>query len=271
VRSKTTLIPDLWERDWTPLTSPPPKADDTLVDAGFVPGPVWKPLTVNEETGAVSYLMHIPPNWHDNVLDVHPTNEEGFVLAGHVTLGHPGTPEFGDMPIGNYCYRPPNILHGPARVPSVDGVTLFQRTDGELRIMRYEGDEFPHEHLQPITDEYKTWPVEWKEVNDTTAIPDEPATGGWTGTQQRWVWRNRETGGGCTIITIPPGWSGPGSPCRGSVEEFVIEGAFTAGGVEFPTWGYAYRHPGDAAGEYSSETGARVLCVWDEADEMAEA
>jgi hypothetical protein len=268
VRTKTTLIPDLWERDWEPLTSPEPDPNSPLSEEGFVPGPVWKLLTTNEETGACSYLMHIPPNWHDNDLDIHPTNEEGFVLAGEVQLGNPDEDTFGFMPVGNYCYRPPNILHGPARVPSEDAVTLFQRTDGELRIMRYRGDEFPYKHLQPITDEHKTWPVEWKEVNDTTKIPDEPSTGGWEGAKHRWVWRNTETGGGCAIITLPAGWSGTGSACKGSVEEFVIEGAFTAGGVEFPRWGYAYRHPGDAAGEYSSENGARILCIWDEANEM---
>jgi hypothetical protein len=262
VREKTTLVPDLMDRDWIPL--------DTSRD-GNVPGPVWKPLTADPETGACSYLMHLPPNWHDNELDIHPTVEEGYVLRGGTTLGDPALDTFGPHPVGNYMYRPPNIIHGPARASKLDGATLFQRMSGELRILRYEKDDFPQKHKQPVTDEWKTWPIPWEEEIDTTSLPDEPSTGGWEGTTHRWVYRNKETNGGCVIITVPAGWTGTGSACRGSVEEFVIEGTLVAGGVEFPQWGYAYRHPGDPAGNYASPEGARILCLWDEADEMAEA
>lgn len=262
MRSKTTIIPDLWERDWIPL--------DTQRD-GNVPGPVWKPLTENEETGACSYLMHLPPNWHDNDLDWHPGTEEGFVLSGGTTLGKEGEAGYGIHDVGNYLYRPPGILHGPARAPHVNGATLFQRMGSALRILRYEGKDFPYRHLQPITDQHKNWPVPWREEIDTTALRPEASAGGWSGAQHSWVYRNSETGGGCLIITLPAGWEGVGSAARGSVEEFVIEGSITAGDVEFPMWGYAYRHPGDPAGHYSTETGARLLCVWEESDEMAEA
>jgi hypothetical protein len=169
---------------------------------------------------------------------------------------------------GDYCYRPPGILHGPARIPSINGATFFQRMSSELRILRYDGDEFPHRNFQPITDEHKTHPVPWRERIPTADIPWAASTGGWSGTRHKWVWRNSETGGGCVIVELPAGWAGAGSAARGSIEEFVLDGAITAGDTEFRLWGYAHRPAGQAAGRYATTDGAQLLCYWDDADEF---
>jgi hypothetical protein len=260
MRTGLVTIPSAWETDWIPL--------DTIRD-GNVGGPAWKLLSKDEETGACSYLMHMPPNWHDEVLDYHPGVEEAYVLAGVSTMGEAdqgGT----RLEVGDYCYRPPGILHGPARIPSINGATFFQRMSSELRILRYDGDEFPHENFQPITDEYKTHPVTWAEKTSTDDLPWETSTGGWTGARHKWVWRNTETGGGCVILDLPAGWQGTGSPAIGSIEEFVLEGGMQAGGVEYRSWGYAHRPPGQPAGRYSTLEGARLLCYWDESNELVE-
>ena len=145
------------------------------------------------------------------------------------------------MGTGCYLYRPPGILHGPASAPSDNGATILQRMNGEVRILRYDGDEFPHEHLQAITDEYKTWPVEWNEHLDVSAMPWEPVTSGpWTGTSFKTVHRNKVTGGGAVLLNIPGGWRGEGSRVRATVEEFVVHGEYTAGAEHYGKWGYSY-------------------------------
>lgn len=70
------------------------------------------------------------------------------------------------------------------------------------------------------------------------------------------------------MIELPPRISGPGTLCRGHVEEFVIDGSFTAGGLEFARWGFACRPAGGAAGSYRSEGGATLIC-WFEENELA--
>ena len=69
------------------------------------------------------------------------------------------------------------------------------------------------------------------------------------------------------MLDLPAGWRGEGSPARGPLEEFVLEGDLLAGGVEFGKWGYAYRPAGDAAGKYFSQGGATMLAWWNGADE----
>jgi hypothetical protein len=159
-------------------------------------------------------------------------------------------------------------LHGPAVIPDIGGCTILHRMSGELRILRYDGDEFPHRHMQPITEDLETWPIPYDENVPTGGIPWEESTGGWTGARHKWVWRYPHTGGGVVMFDLPPGWEGTGSPAAGSVEEFVLEGSYEAAGVAFGRWGYAHRPPGEPAGSYRTENGARLLCYWDEADEF---
>lgn len=250
----TVSIPSAWSLDWVAL--------DTTRD-GNVGGPVWKVLREDPASGGLTYLMHLPPGWHDQDLDWHPTVEEGYKLAGATILGDNYLGE------GSYLYRPPGILHGPVSAPSDDGATILQRMSGEIRILRYDGDEFPHRHMQPITDQYKDWPVPWSEKIDTTELPWEPVTsGGWAGTRVRWIYRNGVTQGGAVLLELPAGWSGSGSAARGPVEEFVVSGAVTAGGIEYDKWGYAYRPAGSPAGHYATAAGALMFCWWDAASEI---
>ena len=173
------------------------------------------------------------------------------------------------MPKDCYLYRPPGILHGPVSVPSEDGATIIQRAVGEMRYFRYDGDEFPHEHGQPITDQYKDRPVTWNEHLDTNDLAWEPITsGGWAGASIKWFYRHRDTGGGALLLSLPAGCRGAGSPARGPVEEFVVKGELHADGVTCSEWGYAYRPVGMPAGEYASPEGALLFCWRNGANEL---
>lgn len=231
---------------------------------GNVPGPVLKLLTSDPESGAMTILIHLPPGWHDDLLDYHPCAEEGFRLHGWVEINGRR------LPVGNYLYRPAGILHGPVKVDPLVGATGIQRFPAPLRILRYTGDEFPHEDLQPITDEHERDPFTWHEKLDTTALPWEecPAGGPWAGARHRWLNRDRETGGGAIQLELPAGFTGHGARGRGTVEELVVSGAMEADGAEYVRWGYRCRAAGDASTRVASPGGALLVCWW-ERDELA--
>jgi hypothetical protein len=238
-----------WGMEWTPLASS---------DYGNVPGPVWK--VYRSVPGMTTYLMHLPPGWHDTLLDWHPFVEESYKLAGASKF------PTNRLDVGDFMYRPPGILHGPATIPDPEGATSIQRMSGELTIYRHDG---PGEHLEEMTDEHKTWPVEWNERKDMKALPWEPVTDGpWAGVSIKWGCRNTVTGGGALLMQIPAGWSGEGSRAQGGLEEFVVSGSYTAGGVTYEKWGYAYHPKGQPAGSYSSEEGAELWCWWDDSNEL---
>jgi hypothetical protein len=242
-------IPDTHELDWQPL----PTARD-----GNVPGPVFKLLSSDPETGGYTKLQHMPPGWHDPALDYHDAAEEAFRLVGWNQLADRR------ISVGCYLYRPAGILHGPASSDPVNGSTGISRFPSSARILRYTGDEFPHVDSQPITDDYLHSPIEWVELLDSNTLPWLEAPGPWAGASYKWLGRNRETGGGALLIDMPPGWEGGGAPGRGTTEEFVIEGSLIAGGVTYVKWGYACRAPGAPAGAYGTQEGARLICYWDE-------
>lgn len=247
-------IPDAHAIPWTAL----PTTD------GNVPGPVVKVLTTDPECGAMTILIHLPPGWHDDQLDYHPTAEEGFRLHGWVDINGR------HLPVGNYLYRPAGILHGPVKVDPVEGATGIQRFPAPLRILRYTGTEHPHDDLQPITDEHEHDPLAWHEKLDTTQLPwaDCPAAGPWAGARHRWLNRNPVTGGGAVQLDLPPGFSGPGARCRGAVEELVVTGTVDADGIRYVRWGYRCRTAGDASTRVATDEGALLLCWWDR-DELA--
>jgi hypothetical protein len=252
--AESLSIPSAWELDWQPL--------DTSRD-GNVPGPVIKLLRRDEETGGMTFMTHLPPGWKDDLLDWHPSVEEGFILAGACRLADRLLDE------DCYLYRPPGILHGPVGAPHDAGATILQRMDKELRILRYEGDTFPHEDSQPITKDHERWPVEWTEKLDTKELLWEAVeSGGWAGARIKWLHRNRETGGGLVLLDLPSGWRGGGSEARGDLEEFVVSGSVDAGGVRYGKWGYAFRPAGKPAAEYATDEGARLACWWNGADEL---
>ncbi len=254
---KLVSIPSAWELDWFGI----PTTD------GNVPGPALKILREDSETGALTFMTHLPPNWHDPLLDWHPSTEEGFIIAGDVRLGAGDAQRH--MKTGCYLFRPPGILHGPVDSPNDLGATIVQRTNAPLRILRYKGKKFPHQDLQPITNDYKKSDVAWSELTDTNTLKwVKILQGGWKGTRVRWVHENSRTGGGLVLIDIPAGWSGKGSAARGPLEEFVLTGDLKAGGVQYGKWGYAYRPEGEAAGRYSTKGGARLLAWWNGANEL---
>jgi hypothetical protein len=250
---EAVVIPSAWELDWTAIGT----------TDGNVPGPTLKILHQDVSSGGMTFLTHLPPNWHDDNLDFHPTSEEGFVIAGDVKLADRL------LTAGCYLYRPPFILHGPVRAPNDLGCTIFQRTNGPLRIMYYRGSEFPQKDGQPLRDDHLQSDIPWSERTDTNALAwDSIEKGGWSGTKLRWIHRNRRTGGGFVMIDIPPGWAGAGSAARGPVEEFVLTGSLEAGGTTFGKWGYASRPQGQPAGRYAAPQGARLLSYWNGANEI---
>lgn len=254
VRADTAVsIPSAWELDWVSIST----------DDGNVPGPVLKLLREDAVSGAQTFLLHLPPNWHDPALDWHPSTEEGYIIAGEVTLNDRR------LTAGCYLFRPPGILHGPAAAPHELGATIVQRTNGPLRILRYTGKKFPHRDLQPITDDHLTSDVKWTEKRNTRKLPwHKVTTGGWSGTRLRWVHRNTRTGGGLVMLDLPAGWRGEGSQARGAVEEFVLSGELSAGDVTYGKWGYAYRPAGQPAGGYRTDRGAVLLAWWNGANEL---
>lgn len=80
-----------WELDWTPV--------DTARD-GNVPGPVLKVLRSASAPDSLTFLLHVPPGWHDDVLDWHATTEESYVLEGAIELVDSW------LDVGSYLYRP---------------------------------------------------------------------------------------------------------------------------------------------------------------------
>jgi hypothetical protein len=246
-------IPDTAVINWAPIRSDAPEDDN-------VPGPLWKLLTEDRATGAVTYMTYLPPGWRDEVLDWHMTTEEGFRIGGG---------EGTASPPGRYLYRQPGQLHGPARAPLYEGATIIQRMSGPLRILRYNGTKYPRENLQFITDQHKTWPIDQVFVH-SNELPweDAPAGGGWAGARFKWLHRNKVNGGGAVLMDLPAGWKGTGAQARGPVEEFVVEGSVNSGGEQYVKWGYVCRAAGDPAGEYSTDEGAQLVCWWDEGSEL---
>ncbi len=165
--------------------------------------------------------------------------------------------------VGFYLYRRKGILHGPVYADPIVGMTSINRMDGESRILRYDGDEFPHVHGQPLTDDWKSSSYEWHEKLDTASLPWEPITNGpWAGVTGKWLNRNRDTGGGVILLELTEGWEGEGTQVRGTVEEFVVIGSLTAGGVEFSRWGYACRDEQTRAGSYRTDEATLLICWW---------
>jgi hypothetical protein len=225
---------------------------------GNVPGPVFKLLSRDAETGGSTIMLHLPPGWHDELLDWHPCSEEGLILAGLVTLADRRYSS------GVYLYRPPGILHGPAAAPHDDGATIIQRFDSELRILRYTGNEFPHRDLQPITRQAEDWPIEWVERLDPEERPWSTAESGpWEGARYKWLARDRRPGaGGSILIDLPAQWVGKGYEARGEIEEFVLAGEVEAPRERLERWGYACRPQGSPAGGLSTSDGARLIGWW---------
>jgi hypothetical protein len=243
------LIPDTHTIDWQIY---PTDRD------GNVSGPVFKVLTSDDETGARTRLLHLPPGWRDYELDWHPAVEEAMTIGGGIDMG--------GCHLEPYCYlyRPPGVLHGPVYADRRQGATFIIRMDRPSRILRYTGDEFPHRHAQPITTEYLESPFAWYEKLDCEGLPwlDAPS-GRWAGARFKWVNPHRETGGGCVMLELPPGWSGPSKAVSGTTEEFVLEGSVSVGDREYGKWGYACRAAGSTPGEYHSDDGALLICWWD--------
>lgn len=243
--------------DWEPFT--PPSGDAPMAMAKILSRGTGGPLTKDAGAPVATALVHTAPGWHDHALRASDTAEEVFGLVGD---GYFGVRPFA---VGSYFYRPPGILTGPRGAAPRSYVTTLRRFGtSERTAVPYDGEPGSGFDTRPLTDDHADWPVRWVERLDSEALAWQPVQGGpWGGADRKWLSRNRSSGGGTVIIALPPGWSGTGSPAHGNSEEFVLSGAVTAGGQLFDAWGYASRPAGEAAGDYETAGGARLICFWD--------
>ena len=241
------IIPDTFALDWVALPT----------TEGNVGGVAVKPLSRDEVTGGATFLVHLPPGWHDPQLDWHPATEESFKLAGWSRSGdrESGTP--------SYIYRPPGLLHGPTVAEATLGATFIARFDGDLSIIRVAAGA----QDQPMGPEYTAEGLIWHSDIDAVERRPAPADGPWAGAAVRELRRDPHTGGGLVLLDLPAGWSGVGSRAQGELEELVLQGRVRAGRDELTRWGYACRPAGAPAGSYATDEGA-VLACWLAVDEL---
>jgi len=109
----------------------PDALDTATMDWIFspIPGPpcglLLKPLRVDMETGASTFLSGIVPQYHYPFIEYHRCVEEAFLIRGDIRLGTSG-----NMEAGSYFYRPPYVSHGPFY--SHTGMLGLLSTDGAL-------------------------------------------------------------------------------------------------------------------------------------------
>lgn len=60
--TKPVVSPSAWELDWFGIPT----------TGGTVLVPALKLLREDSETGALTFMTRLPPNWHDPLLDSHP-------------------------------------------------------------------------------------------------------------------------------------------------------------------------------------------------------
>lgn len=246
-RSAVT-IPSTLACDWVALPT----------TEGNVGGVAVKALSSDEATGGATFLVHLPPGWHDPQLDWHPATEESFKIAGWSQSGsrESGTP--------SYIFRPPGLLHGPTLAEATLGATFIARFDGELKIVRVPAGA----QDEPMGEEYSAGGLVWIPDIERRERRQAPFGGPWAGVRVRELRRDPATAGGLVLLDLPPGWEGEGTRAAGESEELVLAGAVDAGGAELTRWGYACRPAGEAAGRYATRDGAVLACWW-ATDELA--
>jgi hypothetical protein len=111
--------------DWIPQLDSSAIPWQPTITAGFPTGAMRKTLRIDPVTGASTWLLGMLPQVSDTRQEVHPTAEEGFLLAGE------SRSERGLSRPGSYFWRPPFIPHGPFATDV--GVLELFRTDGPLR------------------------------------------------------------------------------------------------------------------------------------------
>ena len=94
-----------------------------------IPGPpcglLLKPLRVDSNSGASTFLSGIVPQYHYPFIEYHRCVEESFLIRGDIRLGNSGL-----MTAGSYFYRPAYVSHGPFY--SHAGKLGLSSTDGPL-------------------------------------------------------------------------------------------------------------------------------------------
>jgi len=100
---------------WGPERVQPPSA----------PGCLVKLLRCDARTGACTYLSCMTPNFRQDNVSYHDCAEESYQIWGTTW-----TMQFGDLPAGGYCWRPPYVNHGA--FASRHGALALGRTDREL-------------------------------------------------------------------------------------------------------------------------------------------
>lgn len=76
---------------------------------GLPTGLVIRVLNVDEETGARTMIVDVPPRWEHAMPRWHGCDEEFLVLEGELEIGASRYRE------GRYVFRPAGLVHGPTR------------------------------------------------------------------------------------------------------------------------------------------------------------
>jgi len=120
------VIPNIntWEIEWVD----PLKVTDPTTP--FPPGAFIKPLRVNKETLASTYLAGLMPGWACELVEEHPVGEEEFTLGGDLLLGEVAGGY--TLKKGSYFCRPPGVRHGP--LVTKNGVVIICHPTGMLEI-----------------------------------------------------------------------------------------------------------------------------------------
>jgi hypothetical protein len=120
---------------------------EPTVATGPAAGIKVKRLREVEDTGEMTFIVGIMPNWYEPRQEHHPCVEESFKIFGDMNLNT----ELGErmvMPENSYFYRPPWIKHGPLYTRT--GTMSIVRVSSTLvnRYMPLEEDPEYLEHLR---------------------------------------------------------------------------------------------------------------------------
>jgi hypothetical protein len=104
-------------------------------DPANAPGCLVKLLRSDARTGACTYLSCMTPNFRQDNISYHDCAEEAYQIWGTTW-----TMQFGDLPAGGYCWRPPYVNHG-----------AFASRHGALALGRADRGLTNHFHFNPWT------------------------------------------------------------------------------------------------------------------------
>jgi mannose-6-phosphate isomerase-like protein (cupin superfamily) len=214
-----------------------------------------KTLSVDSQTGGLTFYMEIPPNWQGGgVAHYHTCSEEVYVISGDVTLN--GREYLED---GAYLYRPSGIVHGHQE-GSIGGCRLIIKTDSSLDFNYIPEPISDEEYVFNASDDgrphilhLKTPELEWS----------------WQGAENRkygvkLLSEDRNTGASTALIQLPSNWAGEFEMTPdASWEWFVLDGeAVVDDGTILTADSYSLRPAGGEGQAFVAADKRTRLLLW---------